>query len=141
MKVREIMTPDPATCTPDTSLEEVARVMEQRDCGSLPVVTAAGTGVVGVVTDRDIVIRIVSKRRNPLDLPAESCMTSPAITIMDDADADECLKLMEVKRIRRVPVVDARGRLVGIVAQADIARHESRKDTGELVRDLSEPVR
>ena len=139
MKVREIMTPNPASCTPETRLPEAARTMVQRDCGALPIITLAGTGVVGIVTDRDIVIRAVAQGRNPLELTAESCMTSPAATIAEDADVDECVKLMETKQIRRVPVVDAHGKLVGIVAQADIARHESRKDTGELVRDLSKP--
>ncbi len=139
MKVREIMTSNPATCTPDTPLQQVARTMEQRDCGALPVITHAGTGIVGIVTDRDIVIRTVAKTRNPLELTAESCMTSPAATITDDADVDDCVKLMEAKKIRRVPVVDAQGLLVGIVAQADIARHESRKETGELVKGVSEP--
>jgi CBS domain-containing protein len=139
MKVREIMTPDPVTCAPETSLLEVARRMEHRNCGSLPVVTAAGAGVVGIVTDRDIVILTVAKGRNPLDLTAESCMTAPAVTISDDASVDDCLELMEGKKIRRVPVVDGRGTLVGIVAQADIARHESRKEVGELVRDVSQP--
>jgi CBS domain-containing protein len=141
MKVREIMTPNPATCTPETPVQEVTRTMEQRDCGSLPIVTSAGTGIVGTITDRDIVIRAVAKGRNPLELTAESCMTSPAVTITDEADVDDCVKLMEARKIRRVPVVDAQGSLVGIVAQADIALHESRKETGELVRDLSEPVR
>ncbi len=139
MKVREIMTGNPATCTPETPLQDVARTMEERDCGSLPIVTAGGTGIVGIVTDRDIAIRAVAKGCNPLELTAESCMTSPGVTITDEADVDECLKLMETNKIRRVPVVDAQGRLVGIVAQADIARHESRRETGELVRDLSEP--
>ena len=139
MKVREIMTSNPATCTPETPLQQVGRTMEQRDCGALPVITHAGTGIVGIVTDRDIVIGTVAKGRNPLELTAESCMTSPAATITDDADVDECVKLMETKKVRRMPVVDAQGRLVGIVAQADIARHESRKETGELVKGVSEP--
>jgi len=139
MKVREIMTPDPVTCAPETSLLEVARRMEHRNCGSLPVVTAAGTGVVGIVTDRDIVMLSVAKGRNPLDLTAESCMTAPAVTISQDADVNDCLEVMEGKKIRRVPVVDSGGVLVGIVAQADIARHESRKEVGELVRDVSQP--
>ena len=139
MKVREIMTANPATCSPETSLQEVARLMEECDCGALPITTLAGTGVVGVITDRDITVRAVAKGRNPLDLTAESCMSSPGVTISDEVDVDECMKLMEAKKIRRVPVVDAGGRLVGIVAQADIARHESRKETGELVRGVSEP--
>ena len=139
MKVREIMTPIPATCTPETPLQQVARTMEQRNCGAIPIITHAGTGVVGIVTDRDIVIRALAKGRNPLELTAESCMTSPTVTITDDASGDDCVQLMERKKIRRLPVVDAQGQLVGIVAQADIARCESRKETGELVKGVSEP--
>ena len=139
MKVREIMTSNPATCSPETPFQSVARTMEQQDCGAIPIITSAGTGVVGIVTDRDIVIRAVAKGRNPLELTAEACMTSPCVTITDEADVAECVKLMEDHNVRRMPVVDGQGKLVGIVAQADIARHESRRETGELVKNLSEP--
>ena len=137
MKVREIMTANPASCTPETSLDAVARSMEQHDCGALPVVASAGSGVVGIITDRDIVIRAVAKGRNPLDVAAEPCMTSPVVTVDVDTRVDECITLMETKQIRRVPVVDSAGRLVGIVAQADIARHQSRKESGELLKGVS----
>ena len=76
----------------------------------------------------------IAEGRNPLSLTASACLTSPVITIRDEASLDECTDLMESKHIRRVPVVDASGALVGIVAQADVARHASRKDAGELVR-------
>ena len=95
----------------------------------------------GVITDRDIVVRAIAEGRNPLSLTASACLTSPAITIREEASLDECTDLMEAKQIRRLPVVDASGALVGIVAQADVARHASRKDAGELVRDVSAPSR
>ena len=139
MKVKEIMTRNPAVCTPETSLEEVARTMVGRDCGATPVVRSAGGSLTGIITDRDMVVRAVAGGKNPLTLTAASCMTSPAISIGEDANVEDCTDLMESKQIRRVPVVDASGALVGIVAQADIARHGSRKDTGELVRDVSAP--
>src|SRR5204862_225484 len=128
MKVREIMTPNPATCTPESSLTQVARTMEARNCGAIPVITQGGTGVVGIVTDRDIVIRTLAKAHNPLELTAESSMTAPAATISDDASLDECVQLMERKKIRRVPVVDASGKLVGIVAQVARRRERARGD-------------
>ena len=142
MKVNEIMTRNPAVCTPDTSLQEVARTMVGKDCGAVPVVgTQGGTDLAGIITDRDMVVRGIAEGKNPLALNAGGCMTTPAITIREDASLDDCTDLMEAKKIRRVPVVDASGRLVGIVAQADVARHASRKDAGELVRDVSAPGR
>jgi len=142
MKVHEIMTRNPAVCTPETPLQEVARTMVGKDCGAVPVVGMQGsTDLAGIITDRDMVVRGIAEGNNPLTLKAGSCMTTPAITIREDASLDDCTDLMEAKKIRRVPVVDAGGRLVGIVAQADIARHASRKDAGELVRDVSAPGR
>lgn len=141
MKVKEIMTPLPAVCTPETPLQEVARTMVGRDCGAVPVVGTTGGGVDGIITDRDMVVRGVAEGRNPLTLTASECMTSPVYTINEDASLDECTDLMESKKIRRLPVVSTAGALVGIVAQADVARHASRKDAGELVRDVSAPGR
>ena len=142
MKVNEIMTRNPAVCTPDTSLQEVARTMVGNDCGAVPVVgTQGSTDLTGIITDRDMVVRGIAEGKNPLTLNAGGCMTTPAITIREDASLDDCTDLMEAKKIRRVPVVDAGGRLVGIVAQADVARHASRKDAGDLVRDVSAPGR
>jgi CBS domain-containing protein len=142
MKVKEIMTRTPAVCTPETTLQDVARTMVGRDCGAVPVVRNGNAGdLAGIITDRDMVVRAVAEGRDPLTLTAAHCMTSPALTIREDATVDDCTDLMEAKKIRRVPVVDNAGALVGIVAQADIARHSSRKDAGELVRDVSSPAR
>ena len=141
MKVKEIMTSMPAVCGPDTPIEEVARTMVGRDCGAVPVVSAGDRRIAGIVTDRDIVVRSVAEGRNPLTLKASDCMTSPVFTIEENASLDDCTDLMESKKVRRLPVMSASGALVGMVAQADIARHASRKDAGELVRDVSAPGR
>lgn len=142
MKVKEIMTRNPAVCTPETPLQDVARTMVGRDCGAVPVVRMAGSlDLAGIITDRDMVVRGIAEGRNPVTLTAAACLTSPTITIDEDASLDDCTDLMEAQKIRRVPVVDASGALVGIVAQADVARHASRKDAGELVRDVSAPGR
>ena len=140
MKVKEIMTASPASCTEDTPLQDIAKTMVGRDCGSVPVVRD-GRGLAGIITDRDIVIRSLAEGRNPLTLKAKDCMTSPAISIGEDASLNECTDLMESKKIRRMPVVDKSGNLVGIVAQADVARHASHEEAGELVRDVSAPGR
>jgi CBS domain-containing protein len=142
MKVKEIMTRSPSVCAPETPIQEVATTMVGSDCGAVPVVGSAGTGALaGIITDRDMVVRAIAKGRNPLTLTASDCMTSPAITIQEDASLEDCMELMESKKIRRVPVVSASGALVGIVAQADVARNASGQEAGELVRDVSAPTR
>ena len=138
MKVKDIMTPDPSCCTPDTKLAEVARLMQECDCGEIPVCESAGSSrPVGVVTDRDIVIKAIAKGRNPLDMKARDCMTSPAVTVKAEASIDEVKKVMEDHQIRRVLVVDDTGRCIGIVSQADIALHASKGDTAEVVKEVS----
>jgi CBS domain-containing protein len=114
--------------------------MVQCDCGEIPVIERQDLRkIVGVVTDRDIVTRAVAKGLNPLTLSAAAVMTSPAVTIREHDDVDEVIRLMETHQIRRVPVVDQNGEVCGIVSLADIARHDSRKQTGELVREVSTP--
>ena len=139
MKVKEIMTRTPAICSPESTVQEVARAMIAHDCGAVPVIR--GAELAGIITDRDIVVRGVAEGLNPTTLKVASCMTSPAVTIREDATLQDCTELMEAKKIRRVAVVDDRGTLVGILAQADVARHASREDAGELVADVSTPGR
>lgn len=140
MQVKDIMTPDPACCTPDTALQRVAELMVEKDCGEIPVVdNVASMKPVGVITDRDITCRTVAKGLNPLVLTAGDCMTAPCVSVTPDTSLDECCRLMEEKQIRRVPVVDASGGCCGIVALADVARHAEKRDTAEVVREVSEP--
>ena len=139
MEVKEIMTPDPACCTPDTTLQRVAEMMVENDCGEIPVVeSAAGKRPVGVITDRDIVCRTVAKGLNPLTLTASDGMTTPCVTVTPETSLDECCRVLEEKQIRRVPVVDASGSCCGIVALADVARHARKRETAEVVREVSE---
>src|SRR5439155_20461807 len=84
MKVREIMTPEPATCTPQTSLQDVAKLMVEHDCGAIPVVDQQGKPI-GIVTDRDIVCRTVAAAKNPLQEAAEQCMSSPVATVSEES--------------------------------------------------------
>lgn len=136
--IRDIMTPDPATCTPDTSLQEVARMMVDFDCGAIPVVRSDDDDTpIGTVTDRDIVCRLVAQGQNPVDLDAESCMTVPCITVRADASFDEARKLMCDNQIRRLVVVDDTGACCGIVALADLVREGKAED---VVREVSEPT-
>ena len=140
MEVKDIMTPDPACCTPDTTLQRVAEMMVENDCGEIPVVeNIASMKPVGVITDRDIVCRTVAKGLNPLSLTVSECMTTPCVTVTPDMPLDECCRVLEENQIRRVPVVDADGACCGIVALADIAKHAKTRDTAEVVKEVSEP--
>ena len=140
MKVKDIMTVDPACCVPDTDLGEVARLMVENDCGEIPVVQSNGVmKPVGVITDRDIVCRTIAQQINPLEMRAADCMTEGCITVAEDAGIDDCLALLEKNQVRRMLVVDANGSLCGIVAQADIARSMSGRKTAEVVREVSQP--
>jgi CBS domain-containing protein len=132
------MTPDPAFCTPETSLENVAKLMVQHECGEIPVVeNHSSLQPIGVVTDRDIVCRLVARGKNPLAYAAEHCMSQPVVSVPIDAPLSEVVDVMEKHQIRRVPVIDAEGNLVGIVAQADVAWAEGEKEVGKLVREVS----
>ena len=135
---RDVMTPDPVCCRPHTSIDEVARLMVDGDFGEIPVIDAADHPI-GVVTDRDIVRRVVAEGKNPIGYTAETCMTKPVVTVQADARLDEVVTTMERHQIRRVPVVDEQGRCAGIISQADIAREAPPTKVGELVREVSTP--
>jgi len=133
---RDVMTPEPARCGPNTTLDQVAKMMVQNDCGEIPVVDARDA-VIGVVTDRDIVCRVVAEGKNPSAHVAEECMSQPVVTVRGDAPIDEVLSTLEKHQIRRVPVVDEAGCCRGIIAQADIAWTSREHDVAELVREVS----
>ena len=136
-QARHIMTRDPACCLPETTLNDVAKMMVQYDCGEIPVVDR-DEQLIGVVTDRDIVSRVVASGKNPLTYTAGSCMTQPAVSIAEGASVEEVVSTMEKHQIRRVPVVDQRGHCSGIIAQADIARAGTEREVAELVREVSQ---
>lgn len=134
---RDIMTPDPACCTPTMTLDQVARMMVQNDCGEIPVIDASERPI-GVVTDRDIVCRVVAEGKNPMAYTAETCMTQPVVTVKSDDPIEKVVATMEQYQIRRVPVTDEKGCCAGIVSQADVARAERLTEIGELVREVSQ---
>ena len=138
MKIQEIMTTNPACCGPETNLRDVAKLMVDNDCGEIPVVS--GGKPVGVITDRDIAARAVAQGRNPLELTARDCMSTPVITVKPDTDVKDCCDTMEKHQIRRVPVVDESGSCCGMVSQADIAQHASARKTAEVVKQVSQPA-
>jgi CBS domain-containing protein len=114
--VTDIMT-DPVFCTPQTPLPAIARLMAENGCGKIPVVDGPASRIlVGVATASDIV-RTIAMNRNPQQTPAGEVMRAPAISIGDQADLDACSEMMERCRIHHMPVVDARGRLLGLVSR------------------------
>ena len=133
---RDIMTPDPACCSANTTLDQVAKMMVQNDCGEIPIVDTSNRPV-GVVTDRDIVCRVVAEGKNPAGHTAESAMTDAVVTVPADATLDDVVATMAEHQIRRVLVVDGGGCCAGIIAQADIASAETTQKSGELVREVS----
>lgn len=133
---RDVMTADPACCSPNTTLDQVAAMMVQNDCGGIPVVDTKNTPV-GIVTDRDIVCRSVAERHNPTGQTAEIVMSRNVVSVKPDAPLDDVLSAMESHKIRRVLVTDGDGCCTGIIAQADIATDGHAGKTAELVREVS----
>src|SRR5438067_575712 len=135
MRVRDIMTPSPACCSPDDTLEAVARLMVVNDCGSIPICEGDGAKrIVGLITDRDIVVRSVAAGRNPLELKAADLMSHPVASVEPEADLETAIRSLEENQVRRIPVVDHQGTLVGVLSQADIARNTPPAQSGHLVQ-------
>ena len=138
MEVRQIMTVNPACCTPDMKLQEVAKMLMDHDCGCIPVVEGKGSmKPLGVITDRDICCRVIALGKNPYQMTVGDCMSGNVVTVTPEMSLEDCCKVMEDNQVRRVPVVDANGRCCGIVAQADIAQYAPRKTTAEVVKEVS----
>ncbi|HUQ16334.1 MAG TPA: CBS domain-containing protein [Candidatus Saccharimonadales bacterium] len=134
MKVNDVMTREPETLAPSATCGEAATLMKQEDCGSIPIVD--GGRLVGIVTDRDIVIRAVAAGKDPKTTPVSAVMSADPVTVSPDSDTEEVSRLMAERQIRRIPVVH-QGRLAGIVVIGQLARRE---DEGALLKRISEPL-
>ena len=135
--IKEVMTASPTTVAPDASVVEAARTMRERDTGIVPVVENGK--LIGTVTDRDIVVRLIAEGRDPRSATVREIASTDLVTVDPQQDLDEGLRLMARHKVRRLPVVETDGRLVGIVSQADVARQEDDARTGEVVEQISEP--
>jgi CBS domain-containing protein len=133
--IRDLMTRDPRSLASGSTVMEAARLMRDEDTGVVPIVE--GEKLVGTVTDRDIAIRVVAEGRSPETTTVGEIASRDLVTIDPQQDLDEALRLMARHQVRRLPVVEEDGKLVGIVAQADIARNASDEETGGLVEDIS----
>ena len=139
-RVREAMTLAVRTATPSQTLAEAASLMKQEDVGALPVVDEQDGGrLVGMVTDRDIVVRAVAEGPHPNNVNDRDVASRDVVTVEADDDLDEAMTLMAKHQVRRLPVVED-GRLVGVVAQADLAGEARAKDVGETIEEISKPA-
>ena len=138
MKARDIMTANPRVVTASDSISRAAEIMRDTDVGIVPVVEDSGSmRLAGVVTDRDIAVRIVAEGRDG-NVNVREIMSSGLATVRPDDDLSRVTELMKREQVRRVPVVEG-DRLVGIIAQADVAREGSDRKTGDVVEKISEP--
>jgi len=141
MKIQDVMTRDPSCVTPDSPARDAARIMKEEDVGIVPVVDdQSSRKLVGVVTDRDLAIRIVAAERDGTTRVREVMSESRLATCSPDEDIDEAMDTMAAEQVRRIPIVDERGSLVGIVSQADVVlktRDDSKAE--RTVEQISEP--
>jgi CBS domain-containing protein len=142
MKAKELMTTNPACCTPDATAQQVAQLMEENDCGCIPVVEDGESRfLVGVITDRDLALRGVARGRSP-ETPVKELMSTDVSAVQPDDTVDRVEELMADLQVRRVPVIDADGCCVGIIAQADLALDDevtTDAELGQVVERISEP--
>lgn len=141
MRTQDIMTRGPTSITPDATIQDAARIMSSEDVGILPVVAARGDDrLVGVITDRDIAIRCVAEGRGSDCLVSDAMSSGHLTTCSEGDEVDSLLMAMRREKVRRVPIVDDRGSLVGIVAQADVVlKMKDAKKTEQALESISEP--
>ena len=134
-KIRDVMTSNPSSIEPSATVQEAAKLMRDRDVGPIPIVENGS--VTGILTDRDIVVKVVAEGKD-FSSPVSEVASRDLITVDPEQTLDEALRLMAQHQVRRLPVCEDDGRLVGIVAQADIARQSDDARTGEVVEQISQ---
>src|SRR6266511_654986 len=135
--IRDVMTSNPCTIDAEKSVAYAAKMMREEDVGLAPIVE--GDKLIGMLTDRDIATRVAAEGRDPDQVKVRDVASKQLVTIDPGQDLDEALRMMAKHQVRRLPVVEEDGRLVGVVAQADIAREGDDTKTGRLVEEISEP--
>jgi len=139
MQVSQILTRDVETIRPDTTVREAAQRMRSMDVGSLPV--CDGRNLLGMVTDRDITIRITAEGRDAANTPVQEAMTPDVTFVFEDQDVQDAAKIMRDQQIRRLPVLSRDKQLVGILALGDIAQTGNDRLAGDALEQISEPTR
>jgi CBS domain-containing protein len=139
-KIAEVMTQRPRAVTAQMTVRDAARLMDEEDVGSLPVVDE-GERLIGIVTDRDVAVRVVGRGLDADQTPVGEVATRDVVAVTPDHDLDDALRVMAKEQVRRVPVVMNENQLVGMLAQADVAKVGKEKETGELVEAISRTPR
>jgi CBS domain-containing protein len=134
-RIQDLMTVKPRTVKAGDSIVDAAKLMRGEDAGIAPIVD--GERLVGVLTDRDIAIRVVAEGKDPAATKVEDVASHELVTLDPEQDLDDALRLMAQHQVRRLPVVEQDGKLVGIVAQADVAKHADAGRTGKVVEEIS----
>jgi CBS domain-containing protein len=139
-KCNEVMTKDPVCCLPNDSVAKAAELMQSGNIGSIPVIeNEQNQKLVGIVTDRDLALKIVAEGRDAKSTNVEAVMTHKVVTCLADDDLQKALDAMAEHQLRRIPVVDGDNKIVGIIAQADVAtRIDQPEKTAEMVKEISQ---
>ena len=133
--ISDVMTQNPSTIESNQTIVDAAKLMKTEDVGLVPIVE--GQKLIGTITDRDIAIKVVAEGKDPQSVKVRDVASTDLVTIDPQEDLDEALRLMASYQVRRLPVVEEDGRLVGVLAQADVAREANDKKTGQLVEEIS----
>ena len=142
MKVKKAMTSEVQCCTPFDTIADVARMMRDGDVGAIPVIKdRESRQLAGIITDRDITCRVTVTGKAPNSVRVQKVMTAKPVVCHPEDALDDCARTMQKYRVRRLPVVDDKGAVVGIIAQGDIARHLKASTVGRTVARISMPAR
>lgn len=141
-KCNDVMTKNPVVCLPEDTATRAAQLMKSVDVGSIPVIDGQQTyKLIGIVTDRDLALRVVADNQTPDAVKVSEVMSDAVITCRTDDDIDMAVEAMSQNQLRRIPVLDAGQKLVGIIAQADVAtRVNQANETAEMVKEISQPA-
>src|SRR5919201_6077604 len=134
--IRNAMTSNPCAIDADKTVAYAAKMMRDEDVGIAPIVE--GDRLLGVLTDRDIAVRVVAEGRNPKEVKVTEVASRDLVTLDPQQDLEEALRLMARHQVRRLPIVEEDGRLAGVIAQADVAKEADEKRTGEVVEQISQ---
>jgi CBS domain-containing protein len=140
MKIRDAMTPDPVCCLTTDSAQKVAGILCKQNVGSIPVVTDhESRKLIGIITDRDLCCSVVANGLNPQSTPIEKFISLNPVACREGENLDNCERLMQEHQVRRIPIVDGDGRVIGIVSQADLALKDKPDNVAKTVAEVSKP--
>ena len=142
MKIREVMSRDPACCALHDTAQMVAKILCDHNIGSMPVVAdQQSRKIVGVITDRDLCCSVIAEGMDPRTTPIEKLLTLAPFTCRDGENIETCERLMREHQVRRIPIVDAEDRVIGIVSQADLALKDKSARLAKTVAEISKASR